>query len=568
MKATSNFTPRALAILGSLFCLASFPLAAQDSYLPLAEGNRWVLRSPATPQPITLEVLSPDDDGFRIRFASPFGESDWTLVPRGQQFLMTKYGKGGQMMDLPANQVYFDFAAPKGRSWNMKAGRMTVSQRDLRVQTKSKTYDNAIQIRQGKDLIFSFAEGVGFVQVGEGRNAFVLDEDASSISSGSAGRGSSNQENARNDNAPPPSASIEDDTRPVSHVPTALPPRSGARGEATRPTATRYTPAGPALFGITINTFASEPQVPENILKRWNQSLATGVNFVVSNGKWNELEPSRGQYKLDPIRFQVYEAQKHNLQVAYTLRLIDTVARTMPKDLERRRWSDPEIERRLMSLLEAIAPEFKDRVKWFMFGNEIDGYFGRNPKELEEFTALYDKVARKIKQLVPGIQVSSTIMFGGIESLNTSMAPLNDRFDFLAITYYPIRGDFTMKDPSIVKNDFGLMRKAAAGRSVVLQEIGYASDALNGSSPEKQAAFLRNVFAEVRANRDLIAAGSYFMLADFSDQFTRDLANFYGIKGYKIFDSFLQTNGLFDKQGRAKPAWRVFETEMKKLSQQ
>lgn len=552
MKASSIKIIKLGFVLGLFSSLVAPTLQAQDSYLPLAEGNRWVLSSPAVAQPVTLEVLSRDGEGYRIRFSSPFGNSDWTLVPRGEQVLMTKYGKDGQMMSLPANQVYFDFAAQKGHSWKMSAGQMSVSQTKMTVQTKSKSYNNAIQIRQGKAVVFAFAAGTGFVQVGEGKNAFILDEAASTISVG---------------NAPSsPFPATVDDTRPVAHVPGGAPAAAPAAPlPGTRATPNRLSPDSPMLFGITINAFANEPQVPSNIFKRWNQSLETGVNFVVSNGKWNELEPSRGDFKLDPIRFQVSEAQKHNLQVAYTLRLIDTVARTMPKDLERRKWSDPEIESRLMKLIEVLAPEFKDRVKWFMFGNEIDGYFGRNPKEIGEFAALYDKVERRLKELVPGIQVSSTIMFGGIETLNTTMRPLNERFDFLAITYYPIRGDFTMKDPGIVKNDFGIMRQFSGGRSVVLQEIGYASAALNGSSPEKQATFLKNIFDEVRANRDLITAGSYFMLSDFSDKFTRDLADFYGIKGYKIFDSFLQTNGLFDTQGNAKPAWNVFQTEMKKL---
>lgn len=554
MTASSNKNGKLGLILGLVSTLAASSLLAQDSYLPLAEGNRWVLSSPSVPQPVTLEVLSRDGDGYRIRFSSPFGNSDWTLVPRGQQVLMSKYGKEGQMMDLPPNQVYFDFGAQKGRSWKMSAGQMSVSQTAMTVQSKSRSYDNVIQIRQGKALVFAFAAGTGFVQVGEGKNAFVLDEAASKISASTA-------------SASAPARAVVDDNRPVAHVPGGAPVANPVSEPAPRRTPARRATNAPMMFGITVNPTANEAQTPTNILKRWNQSLDTGVNFVVSNGKWNELEPSRGDFKLDPIRFQVSEAQKHNLQVAYTLRLIDTVARTMPKDLEKRKWSDPEIESRLMKLIEAMAPEFKDRVKWFMFGNEIDGYFGRNPKEISEYAALYDKVARRLKELVPGIQVSSTIMFGGIETLNASMRPLNDRFDFLAITYYPIRGDFTMKDPGIVKNDFGIMRQFSDGRSVILQEIGYASAAQNGSSPEKQATFLKNIFDEMRANRDVIIAGSYFMLSDFTDKFTRDLADFYGIKNYKTFDSFLQTNGLHDTQGNAKPAWNVFQTEMKKLRQ-
>ena len=42
----------------------------------------------------------------------------------------------------------------------------------------------------------------------------------------------------------------------------------------------------------------------------------------------------------------------------------------MPADLQRKKWTDPEMEARVMRLIEALAPEFGGRVKWFMLGNE------------------------------------------------------------------------------------------------------------------------------------------------------------------------------------------------------
>jgi hypothetical protein len=45
----------------------------------------------------------------------------------------------------------------------------------------------------------------------------------------------------------------------------------------------------------------------------------------------------------------------------------------MPGDLESRRWSDPEVERRALRLVDGIVGRFRGQVKWFMFANEIDG---------------------------------------------------------------------------------------------------------------------------------------------------------------------------------------------------
>ncbi len=549
---TSNIV-RGIAF--SILCAYNAGALSPESYLPLKEGNKWVLRNGAGKGTVSFEVLSRDGDGYRVRFASPFGTNDWTLVPRGGKVILSQFGKDGQMMDLPGDPVYFDFTAPARHSWKIVAGDMSIREKDATVQSAGRSYDSAIRIQQGKNMVYTFAPDVGFVQFGAGKDIYTLDESASRLS-------------GVPDRSPVSTAAPVDDSRPVQHVPGGSDGKVAStknRAPVKRNTARGVSPKGPSMVGITVNTFAKEKQTPQNLLSRWKQSLDTGVNFVVSSGKWNELEPKKGNHQLDSLNFQVSEAQKNGLYVAYTLRLIDTVARTMPSDLERKKWTDPEMERRVIALIEAMAPLFKDRVKWFMFGNEIDGYFGRHPDEIEDFASLYDRVAKRLKELVPGILVSSTIMYGGIETLDDSLGPLNDRFDFLAITYYPIRGDFTMKDPGIVKSDFQRMRKAAEGRGVVLQEIGYATSSVNGSSERKQAQFIRNVFAELQANRDVFEGGSFFLLADLSDSFVKDLAKFYGMPNAKTFLGFLQTTGLFDSEGNPKEGWSVFQSEVQRL---
>jgi hypothetical protein len=314
--------------------------------------------------------------------------------------------------------------------------------------------------------------------------------------------------------------------------------------------------------GIVASVFANEQPNPQNLLKRFEQTSEAGITFLSSALKWTELEPKTEQFSFDGLDFQVATARRLNVPMSVTLRIIDTVDRVVPGDVKGAAWDSPKMEQRVLALVDAMAPHFQGRVKWFMFGNEIDGYFGRHPDEVAAFTRLFLLVKQHVKQRSAQTLVSSTLMFGGIESLNSTLAPLNAQYDFLSITYYPIRGNFTMRPPNVVFGDFDTMRRLAVGRKVVLQEIGYPSSALNESSQDKQAEFYSDVFQALRQNRDLVDAGSFFLLADLSEKFVKDLAGFYGMPSQKVFLAFLQTLGMFDLQGQPKKSWTIFRNEM------
>jgi hypothetical protein len=223
---------------------------------------------------------------------------------------------------------------------------------------------------------------------------------------------------------------------------------------------------------------------------------------------------------------------------------------------------DAEMQKRVLRLIDALAPILRDRVQWFVFGNEIDGYFDRHPDEIGDFVRLYDLVATRVHEAAPGVKVSSSVQFGGIDKLNGPLQALNERFEFLMLTYYPMKGDFTVQDPSAPLRDLPRMKTAANGRQVVLQEIGYPTGAANNSNEDLQAQFFRNVFGEMRKDPRTFVAGSVFLMADLRDKFARNLASYYGINGHEPFRAFLQTLGLFDGSGRPKKSWSVFQSEL------
>jgi len=503
-------------------------------------GNKWTLRSAASPgKPVVIEVLERNGNQFLVRFSSPFGASEWMLQPIGNKYYMTKFGVDGKFMDLPAGSLYFDFDAQPGQSWSNSIGKMSFISKE----------GGVLFIRQQNDessITYGFTAGRGFTQFGEGRDAFLLEESATRIIQGS----------------PSPSGGPAAVSVPVPHVPTpgGIPPTAST----VEPDIPRGAATGKVLFSMTPNAFANQSEAPENLLKNFQLVVDSGMGFIIHNAKWNEFEPRPGQYNLDPLRFNVDAAKRQNIPIAYTFRLIETVARAMPADLTGLRWTDKKIEDRLMKAIGEIVRQSDHRIRWFMLGNEIDGYFGRNPKEIQDFAQLFTRIKVRLKELEPKIQVSSTLMFGGVGTLDGFLRPLNDQYDFLSFTYYPIRGDFTMQDPDVVRSDVDRMRSAARGRKIVLQEVGYSTGARNRSNQEKQAQFVQNVFTELRGNSDMVEAACFFVMADLKDQFVGDLSGFYGIKNSAVFDSFLQTLGFFDANGQPKKSWEVYTREVRR----
>ncbi len=505
--------------------LSSFPSAVAQgsgSYLPLTTGKKWVLRNPHERTPIVFEVVRQEGSGYRVRSTTPWGASEWTLVPEGQRYFMTNYNG----MPLPADTLYLDFEAAENAEWKNALGTMRMVSRNATVRTAQKTYGSGITIYQsGGNLSTTYASGVGFVQFGAGDVVFVLDEAASNHTASS--------------------------TAPfvTSSPPTPQPSSAPVSGSLPR-------------LGIIPTIFANEPASPANQLKRYQQTVDAGINFMACYGKWNELEPQKGLYKLDSIHFQVSLAEAHGYPLSYTFQIIDTVRRTAPSYLNHKSWSDKELRSRVLSLIEALAPTFKDRVKWFMFGNEVDSYFINHGGEVGGFGDLYKTVEARLKELVPGIQVSTTIQFSGLSHLNDRLKSLNPQMDFLALTYGPYNThDWSVQDPSVVPRDFQVMKDFAHGRKILLQEVAYPSSPVNRSSQEKQAEFYQNVFDALRQYHDSIVAASFMYLGDLPGQSVAALSGYYGASGSEPFKTLLQTLGMFDGQGQPKKSWNVFTRE-------
>jgi hypothetical protein len=498
-----------------------------SKYLPLKVGKKWVLRSPAVSTPMVFEVVEKVESGYRIRWDNPWIPSFLTIVPKGEKFYVSAVTMNGQSAAMPEGTLYWDFSAPKGTTWTNKIGTLTVVARDNVIRVNDKTYTGVIEIKENSQF-WSFAPALGFVQFGEGKGAFILDSKASDASS----TGTSFSKPDPKPNPPDVSAASHTSDMP--------------------------------FIGVQANIFAKEALTPASVRSHYQQSLDAGITFQGFSGTWAKLEPQKGEYRFNEIDFNVGEAARANLPVAYTLSIIDTGMKTVPDWLKNTSWDDPRMEAQLLVLIDAIAPHFRGRLRWVMIGNEIDPYFEKNSGEGGAYAKLFRAAAGRFRALLPGVQVSHTVTFAGLPVESGVLKPVFEQSDFLSVTYYPASPDFKFRDPSTVFTDFPKMIAAARGKKIMLQEVGYSSSPLNNSSEEKQALFYTNVFSQLRANDRSFIGANFLFMSDFSDAVVDGLVKYYKAPGAAQFRAFLQTLGMFDGLGRPKKSWKVFQQEAKK----
>jgi len=503
------------------------------NYLPLDAGRWWSLRSPSSSKPIILRVLSAKAGEVRLRFDNPWIASELRLISHEGRIYVTAVEMNGQTAGLPPDTLYWDTSAQEKQTWSSSIGHYQVVSRRKKVRAMGRDFENCIEIeetnQQGNRLYWTFAPDTGFVQFGEGKDAFVLESTAQHESTG---------QDAALPSAAPLSAF---EPHPVG------PPRPGSIHVA-----------------LDANPFANDSYDARSIQARFRQARDVGVNFIYLSPKWNEIETGRENYKLSDVGYKIGEAAKENLPAILHIRVIDTNQRAVPADLMGQPFDSEEMGVRLDGLLDAVLPKLEGRVKYFLVGNEIDPYFKQHPGEVRAFAKLVARASVRIRNTVPDAQISVSTTLDGIEDAG-ALRPILDQTAFFALTYYPMSPDFVVRDPATVDADFPRILSAAGSKRIFLQEVGYPTSPNNGSSEEKQAEVFSRVLDRVAEIPERFIGVNFTFMSDFSDSLVKSFTEYYRMPGANRFGSFLKTLGMFDDQGRPKKSWAVFARKVKEV---
>lgn len=314
-------------------------------------------------------------------------------------------------------------------------------------------------------------------------------------------------------------------------------------------------PAG-GVLSITPNTSNIPAQSGPEILAAIQSTFDAGARGFYAAYRWNELEPTPGQFVLTDVVNALNVARSMGFtKVFVSIHLINTNNKETPSDLLGVAWDTPQMQLRFRALLDQVLPLLGNEVLWFGIGNEVDAWLGpRN--EWAAYQTFFAQARSYVRASKPTMQVGvATILDGARGPWRTQVQSLNAQADVAIFTYYGNDNAFRALPPSAATQALNDMVSLAQGKPVVVQEFGQSSSAVNGGSEALQAQF----FAQGLATWSAIGSTampffSVFALHDFPPALCDQLLTYYGTGPNTPFREYLCYLGLRRQGGAEKPA--------------
>lgn len=333
-------------------------------------------------------------------------------------------------------------------------------------------------------------------------------------------------------------------------------------GSSDEPAAPPVT--GPGVLSISAYYYTEPPAADNNeLLARYLEAFErvrdAGAKGQFQSYLWSDLEPTVGNYnsgKLQEFASGMQHAETNQLTQLVGIQLINTVARQVPASLASADWDSNAMINAMHGLLDQLIPHMRNRVRYISIGNEVDVYFqGRSQDELDAYRVFFDDAAQYLRQRLPGVQVGITVTAGGWLGSNVQRwLDLTASSDVMIATYYPLQADYSVQPPQAPAQDFPALLQLAGSKQLVLQEVGYPSSTINGSSEAMQAEFFHQVFAAWRDSDGRIPFLSLFLLHDIASDLVDVFTVYYGVPDPK-FRAYLDSIGLRNRDNTDKLAW-------------
>jgi hypothetical protein len=290
----------------------------------------------------------------------------------------------------------------------------------------------------------------------------------------------------------------------------------------------------------------------------FNTAKSVGIDFVALTLNWDIIETSPGVYDdtWPDVANAYYPTQ--GMKLALILSSVATVADCRPADLRLLAWNDPSVVQRYKNLVDHVLSRLSAvNLISLSVGSEVDGYLGTDTAKWNEYTDFYSQTSAYVKT-----KVSSQTSVGVKTTFDSTVTrqpalvqALNASSDAILVTYYPLKADFTVKNPDIVSADFASLTALYPGRKIQFLEIGYPSGTLCISSEELQRRFVENVFSAWDAHDDAVTLVNFEWLHDLSQSEVDWYAEFFGISDPR-FKEYIKTLGLRYFNGAEKTAFK------------
>jgi hypothetical protein len=293
-------------------------------------------------------------------------------------------------------------------------------------------------------------------------------------------------------------------------------------------------------------------------IEDYDLAQTIGVNAAQVLIPWNLFEPTAGVYQpgfFTSAGWGLDALSARGLKILFTFPVFDITSKTVPDDLLGLPLNHPTMTSRYRNAIDQILPYLNSDVIYFSVGNEVDFYLAANPAEWAPYKALVDDAINHIHSVRPDMKVGVTTTFQNSIVEAANIATLNTNTDIHIMTYYLTDSALMVRGPpDTILADLDTMVAQAAGKPLVLQEIGYPSSTINGGSEAGQAEFVEHVFARWQSiGAEKLPFLSFFKRKDWNTDFCTTVTG--GQTSGGLFWEFMCSLGFTNNDLSPKPAW-------------
>jgi hypothetical protein len=315
----------------------------------------------------------------------------------------------------------------------------------------------------------------------------------------------------------------------------------------------------PAALGLAVN-MPDSASVAER-QKALEEVRAAGVSLFALEVSWPAAEPRPQRYDVEVLTRTARVMRQSGAILHLDLPLVNGRVRQVPGDLASAAFDDPRLSVRLGRLLDALGPALAD-FSTLSLGNEADSYFADKPQELRAFLSLFRGAVEFLRKKAPRLLVGVSTAAPTDTRFPLVAAAIHQRSPVIFYVYAPFLPDapFTHRPPAAIDRDWAAILSGAAGRPVAFTEVSFSSARENGSSPSRQADFVRRMRTILdRTERSRLLFARYVPWRDPApvgappDPVSTRRAAFFANRGLQKHD------------GKPKPAWNELVGRARKL---
>ena len=319
---------------------------------------------------------------------------------------------------------------------------------------------------------------------------------------------------------------------------------------------------GNRTLGIKVNQGADG-----DFPKSFGEALVLGNETQVLPQDWMDIETKPGVFNPSPNVFAVANQYYaiYGMPIHLSLRPVHTNRKMVPSDLAERALDDPETIRRFQNLLQWVAGQLPQvPVESLVIGSEVDIYCWGDEQRWGEWTHFYAAVAAYARTQFPKTFITCETTFASFGGRDLHfLRDLHRHSDVVGVSYYPMKpGLRGVRPPDAVHRDFEILAQAIPEKPVMVYQIGYPSSATLGSSQQKQASFITEMFRAWDRYPDRIQLLNLQWMHE-APEFGVDRFTDYYQNNDLHFRAFLGSLGLKGWQGEPKAAWITLERESK-----